>query len=318
MTLALCTLSHSPLIGVNQPPTDVVADVDAAFERAREHVRAFDPELVVIFGPDHFNGVFYDMLPPFCIGTGAVSIGDWETSAGELSVDRDAARSIHSRVLERGIDAAVSERMHVDHGIAQPLEILFGSIDAVPVVPVFINCAAPPLGPVERVRLLGQAVGEAALDLGRRVLVVGSGGLSHDPPIPVLEGASPEVAERLIAGRNPDAETVATRVSRVIDTAQQMTAGTSDRAPLAPQWDAEVMALLEAGRLEEFDGWSPHQFAAEAGNAAHEVRTWIAAFSALRTAGTFEVTSTFYRPIPEWIAGFAVMTAVPAPQEATR
>ena len=26
-------------------------------------VRDFDPEITVVFGPDHFNGVFYDMMP---------------------------------------------------------------------------------------------------------------------------------------------------------------------------------------------------------------------------------------------------------------
>ncbi|GAA1511742.1 3-carboxyethylcatechol 2,3-dioxygenase [Nocardioides humi] len=318
MTLALCTLSHSPLIGVNQPAPDVVAEVDGALARAREHVRAFSPDLAVIFGPDHFNGVFYDMLPPFCVGAGAESIGDWRTSAGPLAVDTEAARTIHRQALAAGLDLAVSERMQVDHGIAQPLEFLFGSIDAVPVVPVFVNCAAPPLGPTERIRLLGEAVGRAVSVSGRRVLLIGSGGLSHDPPIPALEGASPEVAERLIAGRNPDEDTVATRVARVVATAQELAAGTSDRAPLAPEWDAEVMETLARGRLSEFDSWSPEDFAAEAGNAAHEVRTWIAAFAALGTAGAYRVTSTYYRPIPEWIAGFAIMTAVVDEQKVTR
>lgn len=47
--------------------------------------------------------------------------------------------------------------------------------------------------------------------------------------------------------------------------------------------------------------------AKDAGNSAHEVRTWLAAFSALQASGPYE--SSFYRPIPEFIAGFGVMTA---------
>jgi 2,3-dihydroxyphenylpropionate 1,2-dioxygenase len=56
----------------------------------------------------------------------------------------------------------------------------------------------------------------------------------------------------------------------------------------------------------------PAEMAAVAGNSAHEVRTWLAAFSALRAGGSYAVETQFYRPIPEYIAGFGVMTAVPA------
>ena len=41
------------------------------------------------------------------------------------------------------------------------------------------------------------------------------------------------------------------------------------------------------------------------------MRTWIAAFATLGAAGPYTVRSSFYRPIPEWIAGFATVTAVP-------
>ena len=36
----------------------------------------------------------------------------------------------------------------------------------------------------------------------------------------------------------------------------------------------------------------------------------MAAYSALRACGEYDVTYEFYRPIPEYIAGFAVTTAV--------
>jgi 2,3-dihydroxyphenylpropionate 1,2-dioxygenase len=55
----------------------------------------------------------------------------------------------------------------------------------------------------------------------------------------------------------------------------------------------------------------PAQMAADAGNSAHEVRTWVAAFSALGAAGPYSVEYEYYRPIREYIAGFGVMTARP-------
>lgn len=309
MALALCTLSHSPLLGVNDPGEDVTAAVERAFDEARRFIAEFDPELVLLIGPDHYNGFFYDMMPPFCLGTGASSVGDYGTAAGPLPVDRDAAVAFARGVLAEGVDLAYSERMHVDHGFAQPLEILFGRVDALPLVPVFINSVAEPLGPVSRSRLLGEALGRAAAGLSRRVLVVGSGGLSHDPPVPRLDGALPEVAERLISGRNPTPEQRAAREQRVYATGRDFAAGTATIAPLNPDWDRRLMELLAAGDFAEIDSWSNDQFVELAGHSSHEVRTWIAAYAALGTAGPFEVQTSFYRPIPEWIAGFGVTTA---------
>jgi 2,3-dihydroxyphenylpropionate 1,2-dioxygenase len=170
---------------------EVTAAVEEAFTRARGFVSTFDPELVLLIAPDHYNGFFYDMMPPFCLGTGASSVGDYGTAAGPLPVDRDAALTIARGVLADGVDLAYSERMHVDHGFVQPLEILFGRVDALPLVPVFVNSVAEPLGPVSRARLLGEALERAAAGLGRRVLIVGSGGLSHDPPVPQLTAHRP-------------------------------------------------------------------------------------------------------------------------------
>lgn len=307
--MALCTVSHSPLMGVNDPGEDVTSAVERAFAAARRFIGGFDPELVLLLGPDHYNGFFYDLMPPFCLGTGATSVGDWGTAAGPLPVDRDAGMSLLRGVLAEGIDLAYSERMHVDHGFAQPLEILFGRIDAVPIVPVFVNSVAEPLGPVSRARMLGAALGRTAARFRRRVLVVGSGGLSHDPPVPRLEGAPPEVAERLTAGRNPTREQREVRQDRVRAAARDFAAGTAGLAPLNPDWDRRLMGLLAAADWAEIDSWSTEDVTAHAGRSGHEVRTWIAAYAALGAVGPYRVETSFYRPIPEWIAGFGVTTA---------
>src|SRR5246127_722201 len=206
MTTAAVGLSHSPLIGKNDPGTEVLAQVDQAVEGARAFVGEFGPELVVLYAPDHYNGFFYKEMPPFCLATEAQSIGDFGSPAGPLGGDTGAAKTLAQGVVHRGGDLTISARMAVDHGFAQPLEVLFGGIDRVPVVPVFVNGVATPLGPVSRIRALGTAIGEAAAELDKRVLFLGSGGLSHDPPVPVLEGAPPKIADALIEGRPPAPE----------------------------------------------------------------------------------------------------------------
>lgn len=311
MTAAAVGLSHSPLIGKNDPSQGVRDRVDAAVAVAREFVRAFDPELVVLYAPDHYNGFFYKEMPPFCLATAATAIGDFGSQAGPLSVDDDAARTIAAGVLERGVDLTISARMTVDHGFVQPLEILFGGIDRVPVVPVFINGVATPLGPVARIRALGHAIGQAAAVLDRRVLFLGSGGLSHDPPVPVLDGAPPRVAEALIEGLPPAPEQRARGEERVVQAGRDYAAGSTSMVPINPSWDNDLLDILEKGSLEEFDAWSVEWMATEGGGSAHEVRTWIAAFASLRATGAYRMSSRFYEAIPEWIAGFAVATAGP-------
>lgn len=69
-------LSHSPLIGAHNPPPDVEAEAQAAIDATRAAVEQFQPDLVVLFAPDHFNGFFHDLMPPFCIGAKADSVGD--------------------------------------------------------------------------------------------------------------------------------------------------------------------------------------------------------------------------------------------------
>jgi len=311
MGAALVGLSHSPLIGKNDPAPEVLARIDEAVEGARAFVREFDPELVVLYAPDHYNGFFYKEMPPFCLATAATAVGDFGSASGPLSVDTDAANTLAREVLARGIDLTVSARMVVDHGFVQPLEVLFGGIDRVPVVPVFVNGVATPLGPVSRIRALGTAIGEAAALLNKRVLFLGSGGLSHDPPVPVLDGAPPRVADALIEGYPPTPEQRAKGEERVVRAGQELAAGTSTRLPINPAWDNLVLDTFEKADLAQVDGWTVEWMGAEGGGSAHEVRTWVAAYASLAATGTYRLRSRFYEAVPEWIAGFAVTTAVP-------
>ncbi|WP_063043878.1 3-carboxyethylcatechol 2,3-dioxygenase [Nocardia pseudovaccinii] len=309
MTAAAVGLSHSPLIGKNDPEPDVLARVDQAVETAREFIRDFDPELVVLYAPDHYNGFFYKEMPPFCLATEAHAVGDFGTTAGQLSVDSGAATLLARGVLDRGVDLTISSRMLVDHGFAQPLEVLFGGIDRVPVVPVFVNGVATPLGPVSRIRALGTAVGQAVGELGRRVLYLASGGLSHDPPVPVLQGAPPRVAEALIEGHPPTPEQRARGEARVVQAGRDYVAGSSTMVPINPSWDNSLLDLLAKGELAQFDSWTAEDMTREGGGSAHEVRTWIAAYASLAAGGGYEMNYRYYEAIPAWIAGFSVTTA---------
>lgn len=309
MTLALLAMSHSPLLEFADLETDVTAELDQTFSAATDFVRDYDPDIVVNLAPDHYNGFFYNLMPPFCVGYAATSIGDYGSQAGRLDVPEAKARSLAESVIGDGIDLSVSLEMEVDHGTVQPMEIVYGDISAKPFIPVFINSVAPPFTPVKRVRQLGEALGRHLATWDEKVLIISSGGLSHDPPVPRLATATaPQRA--MLMGENqplpPDAREA--RQQRVIDAARDFAAGTADIQDLAPAWDRELLRVLASGDLTPVDAFDPDEMTRIAGNSSHEVRTWIAGYAAMAATGAYTVQHSYYRPIRELIAGFAMTT----------
>jgi 2,3-dihydroxyphenylpropionate 1,2-dioxygenase len=167
------------------------------------------------------------------------------------------------------------------------------------------------LGPLHRSRAIGIAVGNYLATLDKRVLVMGSGGLSHDPPIPTLSTAAPAVMERIVHGRPMTREQRLARQTAVIDAARDLAQGHSERQPLNPAWDHRFLEIVDSGRLADLDHWSNSFITHEGGNSAHEIRTWVAAFAALASGGPYQTTVRYYKAAAELIAGFAIRTAAP-------
>lgn len=310
MNAYLHCLSHTPLVGYVDPEQAVLDEVNGVIAAARDRIAAFAPELVVLYAPDHYNGFFYDVMPPFCLGVGATSIGDFSSAAGELPVPGELAEACAHSVMKSGIDLAVSYCMQVDHGFAQPLELLLGGLDKVPVLPVFINGVATPLPGFQRTRMLGEAMGRFLSTLNKRVLILGSGGLSHQPPVPELAKVDAHMRDRLLgSGKQLPADERELRQRRVIEAAERFVEDQKTLHPLNPIWDNQFMTLLEQRRLAELDAISNEELSAIAGKSTHEVKTWAAAFATLSAMGNYRTEGRYYRPIPEWIAGFGSLSA---------
>ena len=309
MSIKLKCLSHTPLRGLNDPGSDVLNEVDTLLATLRADVEAFDPELIIVFAPDHYHGLFYDLMPPFVIATAADSVADYQTLPGPLSVASDLALDLARFILDSDVDIAISHRMQVDHGCTQTLEEMTGSLTRYPVIPIIINSVAPPFGPYRRIRKLGEAVGRFIAGLDKRVLILGTGGLSHEPPVPLLAGAQDDTANFLISGRNPTAEARAARQARTIATGKIFGTDGCTLTPLNAAWDLNFIDMLVQGRLAEIDDFNIDEISKTAGRSTHEVRTWVAAFSAMAAAGSYAARKDYYRPINEWIAGYGAVSA---------
>ena len=78
------------------------------------------PDLLIEFSPDRFNVFFEGPVPRSFVGVATNHVGDVDSPAGRIVVDRYALERHESR-LESGIDDAMfhSIQILVDHGSTQ-------------------------------------------------------------------------------------------------------------------------------------------------------------------------------------------------------
>jgi 2,3-dihydroxyphenylpropionate 1,2-dioxygenase len=301
--IGMVGMSHSPFATM-LPPQDAVAPggrflADAA--RVAAAVAAATPDTLVVIGPDHFHANFYDAMPPFVLGVEeAQAFGDFGSRSGPLPVASALAWSVHAGLTRDGFDIALSYALTVDHGIAQSYDMVRGRAD-LPMVPVVVNTAGPPLPSMERCVALGRSLGAAirAADAGR-VLVLSSGGLSHWLPSNDPRDASVPAERRaaMIHGRRDVRASSAARERRV-----RALAGNPD-APVNAAWDGWFLKQLLTADLDPVTGLGDEGLEERAGNGGHEIRTWLIAFAAVGRP----LVWTSYEPVPEWVTGMGIGT----------
>jgi protocatechuate 4,5-dioxygenase, beta chain len=170
-------LQHEPYW---RPFFDGFAPAHAWLEQAR-------PDVAVVFYNDHGLNFFLDKLPTFAVG--AASEYQHADEGWGLPVARpypgDPAFSWHliESLVADEFDITMCQDMLVDHAFTIPLALLWPRAHARPVrtIPIAINTVQHPLPSPARCLKLGQAVGRAIESYRQdcRVLVVGTGGLSH-------------------------------------------------------------------------------------------------------------------------------------------
>ena len=308
MSTFLTCASHSPLLHCfAKPPTDWDG-WQVAFKARSEAIKAFDPELIIAFGSDHFNGFFLKTMPAFCVGAAAKATGDIGGYEGELDVPEDEAFDLVEHLRHEDIDPAVSYRMTIDHAFSQTIYEMCGSLNAIPVIPVFINCITTPFVPFRRTRLMGESVGRWAAKSGKRVLLLGSGGMSHHPTryYPGKgEGDADVAAWQLSGGDDPASMSPTQWLERLhvmhLEGAEMIVRGerTAAHMRLNEASDRKFLDVFTQDRLAEFDQWDQYKLVEEGGIGSMELQTWIAAAAAHRAAGGSVPKLDFYTIAPE-------------------
>jgi hypothetical protein len=184
-----CLTSHAPNITARPrigDPSQRERFLDA-LDELRARLAGARPDVLVVFANDHLQNFFYDNMPAFCVGVAerylAPSKGGAEflrIPVRELPGARPWARALVDAALEGGVDVAYSHELEFWDDVSVPLHFLDPD-GRIPIVPVLINCVAPPLPTPRRCHALGAFLRAfvAGRPAAERVAVVGSGGLSH-------------------------------------------------------------------------------------------------------------------------------------------
>ncbi len=310
-------VSHSPIIVVRKhmPQVEPRLIADCAAFRAR--VEAFNPDHIVMFSNDHFASFHYSNMPAFCVGTHCEAVDDVGGTPGKIPVPEEDAMALAEYLRKEHFDTAISYLMRVDHGFSQPLKRLLGGIDRWPLIPVFISAFTRPFVSFSRARLLGEAVGRFIATSGKRVLIMGSGGLSHHPEhyYPMRENASPAVYGWQLDGEAGGTMTKEQWFTRLLtmhlEGADAIVAGTRTVADmrLNADFDQQVLDYITSGELVPMDDWNHLEIVAKAGVGALEILNWIAARAAYRAAGGGAVTAS-YDLVPDYAVGYALAQSV--------
>ena len=150
------------------------------------------PDTVVMFYNDHGLNFFLDKMPTFAVGAAAeYSNADegWGLPVQKpFKGDPELSWHIIESLVADEFDVTMCQEMKVDHAFVVPMQLLWpgGGDWPVKVVPITVNTVQHPLPSPARCYKFGQSVGRAieSFDKDERVLVMGTGGLSHQ-----LDGA---------------------------------------------------------------------------------------------------------------------------------
>jgi protocatechuate 4,5-dioxygenase beta chain len=157
-----------------------------SFPPIRDWIAHVRPDVVVVVYNDHGLNFFLDKMPTFAVGA-APQYSNADEGWGIPTVapftgELDLSWHLIESLVGEEFDLVTCQEMKVDHAFTLPMALLWPDQHwPVKVVPVCINTVQAPLPSARRCFRLGEAIGRAveSWPVAARVLVVGTGGLSH-------------------------------------------------------------------------------------------------------------------------------------------
>jgi aromatic ring-opening dioxygenase catalytic subunit (LigB family) len=181
-----CATSHAPgmTAWTEAAPPPQKDRIFGGFDRLRRELDASGTETLILLTSEHWANFFLDHIGAFCIGRAASYRGPIEPwlriDKAEVKGDPELAAELLETSYEDGIEPSFAYELEFDHGSMVPLHFLSPRMDR-PVVPIFFNTLAVPQPTARRCLAFGRAIGKVAARSRRRIGLIATGGLSHDP-----------------------------------------------------------------------------------------------------------------------------------------
>ncbi len=185
------TASHSPGITgwPERAPEQQRAAVEAAYGEARRRIDVLAPDVIVAVSVEHFTNFHLGNLPAFAVATGDSYLGPVTAEiAAFINVPQhqyqghaELGRGLYEFALASEFDPSLVEGgLEFDENFCVPLKHLDPD-GKYPLVPVIVNGVNPPWPTPHRCYDFGRMVRRfvEARDDDLRVVVIGTGGLSH-------------------------------------------------------------------------------------------------------------------------------------------
>ena len=156
------------------------------FPTVRDWLGKVRPSVAVVVYNDHGLNFFLDTMPTFAVGA-APEYRNADEGWGIPTLPPfkgDPALSWHliESLVTDEFDVVTCQEMLVDHAFTLPMALLWPDQRwPVRTIPVCVNTVQAPLPSASRCYRLGEAIGRAieSWDTEERVVVIGTGGLSH-------------------------------------------------------------------------------------------------------------------------------------------
>lgn len=184
-------MPHDPVMFVapDAPPQAQRDNVWGAYEICAQRMAELDATAAIIVGNDHYILFGTQCLPRYLIGTGDVD-GPIEAlpglKRGVVNNHQALARHIVAEGEEQGIDWTVARSFTVDHAFSIPRQFTVQAAErilgrSIPSIPVYLACGVDPFISFKRAAELGRQIRAAveSFDADERVVIIGSGGISH-------------------------------------------------------------------------------------------------------------------------------------------
>ena len=189
--VAALGISHAPGVTgwIDRSPPEEQQAVLAGYAEFARRMEALRPDVVIGVANDHLVNFPLDNLPDFCVGIGERWSGpapwfkDW-LNVPDYAVPghRALGRALVRDAAHNGINHAFAEQLLFDDNWSVPLKLLFPRYD-IRFVPVHMNPIVPPVPSAARCLAVGARIAHAvaAFPSNERVVLMATGGLSHDP-----------------------------------------------------------------------------------------------------------------------------------------